>query len=92
MKGDVMEVAEMNSKPRPNPDGIIATDFFTRESLSKDLGVSVRTIDRWVSLRLAPPRVVIGKLILFRREAVSEWLRSREDGARDGRKRRRRAA
>jgi predicted DNA-binding transcriptional regulator AlpA len=71
---------------------IIADEFMTRDSLARDLGVSVRTIDRWVSLRLGPPRISIGKLILFCRSAVLKWLSSREDGTRIGKRRSRRAA
>ncbi len=87
-----MEVTEQMSSKR---DAMAAQSIFTEylgpHCLAKNLGVSTRTLDRWHSLRIGPPRTVIGKTILYRREAVSEWLRSREDGARDGRKRRRAA-
>jgi hypothetical protein len=79
-KNDAMTAAAM-----------IDAEYIIREDLAKGLKKSVRTLDRWHALRIGPPRTVIGKTILYRREAVSSWLRSREDGARDGRKRRRAA-
>lgn len=56
------------------------TDAYLKpEELALQLGVSLRTIARWTALGIGPRRVVIGKLILFNRESVSEWLRERED-------------
>ena len=52
--------------------------FLTRDQLAEALGRSIRTIDRWQTLRAAPPRLVLGKLILFRVESVQEWLKSLE--------------
>ena len=68
------------------PCSIIGDEYMTREALAKDLGVSVRTIDRWHILRVGPPRTQLQKVILYRRESVLGWLRSREDGkGRNGR-------
>ena len=47
--------------------------------LSRDLGISKRTLGRWHRQRIGPPRTVIGRTILYRRTAVQEWLRSREE-------------
>ena len=52
--------------------------FLTREQLATALGKSVRTLDRWEVLRMGPPRVILGKTILFRIEAVRDWLASIE--------------
>jgi predicted DNA-binding transcriptional regulator AlpA len=49
-----------------------------REDLAKQLGVSPRTIDRWHALRQGPPRVCIGRTILYRIDAVRQWLQKRE--------------
>ncbi len=57
---------------------IIGAEYMTPESLAKDLGRSVRTLDRWHALRIGPPRVTIGRVILYRRAAILEWLRARE--------------
>jgi hypothetical protein len=52
--------------------------YLSREQLAKELGKTLRTIDRWETRRIGPPRVVIGRMILYRREAVREWLLSQE--------------
>jgi predicted DNA-binding transcriptional regulator AlpA len=52
--------------------------YVSREQLAKELGKALRTIDRWERRRIGPPRVVIGRMILYRKEAVQEWLLSQE--------------
>ena len=52
--------------------------YVNREQLAKELGKTLRTIDRWERRRIGPPRVVIGRMILYRKEAVREWLLSQE--------------
>ena len=52
--------------------------YVSREQLAKELGKALRTIDRWERRRIGPPRVVIGRMILYRKEAVREWLLSQE--------------
>jgi hypothetical protein len=71
---------------------IFDTEYLTPESLAKNLGVSVRTLARWHALRTGPAITRVGRMILYRRESVSEWLRScelraRADGRRRGRSR-----
>ena len=54
-------------------------DYLTPDQLAKfELGVSERTLSRWHTQRLGPPRCVIGKLILYRVDAVREWMAERE--------------
>lgn len=63
----------------PALDGsIVLEGFLRREELAKQLGCSARTIDRWQALREGPPRVHVGRTILYNVESVREWLRSRE--------------
>ncbi len=52
--------------------------YLKREQLAKELGKTLRTIDRWERRRIGPPRVVVGRMILYRKEAVREWLLSQE--------------
>jgi predicted DNA-binding transcriptional regulator AlpA len=52
--------------------------YLTREALAAQLQKSVRTIDRWETRRVGPPRVRVGRLILFRVQSVREWLESHE--------------
>ena len=56
----------------------ILDGFITREQLAAELGKSPRTIDRWEVRRIGPPRVIVGRTILYRVESVREWLRSCE--------------
>jgi len=52
--------------------------YLRKAQLAQELGQSPRTLDRWETLRIGPPRVVIGRTILYRRDSVLEWLKSRE--------------
>jgi predicted DNA-binding transcriptional regulator AlpA len=65
----------MNKVPSNGP---LSDDYYTRQQLADELGTSVRTLDRWHAHRQGPPRVAVGKLVLYRREAVREWLQARE--------------
>jgi len=60
-------------------DSIVLDGFLRREELARQLGVSSRTIDRWQSLRVGPPRLRCGRTILYNTESVREWLRSQEE-------------
>ncbi len=64
--------------------------YISREQLAKELGKALRTIDRWETRRIGPPRVVIGRMILYRKETVREWLLSREQQRNGGSPRSRR--
>jgi predicted DNA-binding transcriptional regulator AlpA len=52
--------------------------YLRREELAQQFGVSPRTIDRWHSLRNGPPRISIGRTILYRLDSVHEWLQEQE--------------
>ena len=56
----------------------VLSDYLTKHQLAAQLGRSVRTIDRMASSGEGPPRTRIGHTTLYRRQAVLEWLRSRE--------------
>jgi predicted DNA-binding transcriptional regulator AlpA len=58
---------------------LLQEDYLERAELARQLGKSTRTLDRWHTLRIGPPRVVIGRMILYRRHSVLEWLASREE-------------
>lgn len=49
-----------------------------RAECAAELGVCVRTLERWHSLREGPPRTRIGRRAVYRRAAVLEWLQARE--------------
>jgi predicted DNA-binding transcriptional regulator AlpA len=52
--------------------------YLTTESLAAKLGKSPRTIARWTSVGTGPPRIRIGKLILFDVIKVQQWLEAFE--------------
>ncbi|WP_210248918.1 helix-turn-helix domain-containing protein [Methylobacterium sp. WL64] len=59
----------------------IMTKYFDRYDLADALGVHVRTLDRWHRERRGPPRTIVGRQIMYRGEAVEEWLRANEQAA-----------
>ncbi len=59
-------------------------DYFSKTELAEALEVSPRTIDRWETARIGPPRTIIGRQVRYRRAAVEKWLLQRERGAEDG--------
>lgn len=53
-------------------------EYFTPAQLASQLNTSVRTLARWDVLRIGPPKVTVGRKILYRRDSVHKWLESRE--------------
>jgi hypothetical protein len=67
---------------------LLAEHYLTKPQLAGALARTIRTIDRMMLHGDGPPATRIGRTTLFRRDAVLEWLRSRETPVRTGRKRR----
>ena len=57
---------------------VLAGDYPTRAELAAELDNSERTIIRWDNAGVGPPRTVLGRRVLYRREGVMQWLRDRE--------------
>jgi predicted DNA-binding transcriptional regulator AlpA len=57
---------------------LVLEGYLRRQELAKAFGLSPRTIDRWEALRKGPPRVCVGRTILYNVQSVREWLLSRE--------------
>ena len=53
-------------------------DYLTPDQLAEKLDKSPRTIARWDSLRIGPPKTMCGKRPLYRREGVRDWLLRKE--------------
>jgi excisionase family DNA binding protein len=68
-----MPAAEDTASTSPIFEG-----YLTKEQLAAQLGRSPRTIDRWALTGHAPAPTRIGRTVLFRRDAVLEWLRGQE--------------
>jgi len=58
--------------------------WLTREELAAELEVSVDTLARWETTKNGPALARVGRRVLYRHEAVLEWLESRENGRKDG--------
>jgi len=52
--------------------------YVTADRLATTLGVTVRTLARWDAARTGPPKIKVGKLILFDLAKLPEWLGTRE--------------
>jgi hypothetical protein len=61
-----------------NSSSSLLSEYLTKAQLAKELRKSERTLDRWHNLRIGPPRVIIGRTVLYRIDAVLDWLKSRE--------------
>ena len=46
----------------------------TPDQAASFLGISDRTLSRWHLQRVGPPRIKIGGRVLYRREALLDWL------------------
>jgi len=71
------------TRPRAALDGageieIADRLYITAQRLATKLCVSVRTLARWNSRGIGPPKITIGKTILFDLAKLPEWLASRE--------------
>jgi hypothetical protein len=54
----------------------LLTDYVSKADLAQQFGVSVRTVERWVRLRLLPPPVRLGRISLFHVPTLREFLES----------------
>jgi len=52
--------------------------YLTIKEVAEKLNVSIRTLNRWHALRVGPPRCKVGNKVLFRDDALNQWLASHE--------------
>lgn len=55
--------------------------YYSKRELAEELGVTIRTLDRWWAERVGPPRVYIGREPVYLRESARQWLERREQTA-----------
>lgn len=55
----------------------VLAGYLTRAELALDLGLNVRTLERWAHLRSGPKRTLVGNRVYYHRRAVEHWLESR---------------
>jgi predicted DNA-binding transcriptional regulator AlpA len=78
---DLIDSKAALTSQEPSSKQLLLDGYLRREELAQQLGVSARTIDRWQMLRCGPPRVAIGRTILFNLDSVRQWLQSREQAS-----------
>jgi DNA-binding transcriptional MerR regulator len=64
----------------------LLSDFFSDAQLAAEIGVHPRTLRKWDERGEGPPKTVIGRKVLYRRQSVIEWLASREQRRGKGRR------
>ncbi len=62
----------------PEVDSGLLTGWLNRTDLARELTLSVDTLQRWETRRMGPPCVRVGRKVLYRMEAVRDWLRDQE--------------
>ena len=62
----------------PEVDSCLLTGWLNRADLARELTLSVDTLQRWETRRMGPPCVRVGRKVLYRMEAVRDWLREQE--------------
>ena len=62
----------------PEVDSGLLTGWLNRTDLARELTLSVDTLQRWETRRMGPPCVRVGRKVLYRMEAVRDWLREQE--------------
>ena len=62
----------------PDVDTGLLVGWLNRTDLARELTLSVDTLQRWETRRVGPPCVRVGRKVLYRMEAVRDWLRKQE--------------
>jgi predicted DNA-binding transcriptional regulator AlpA len=57
----------------------ILQEYTPPVELASELGVCVKTLERWRTLGQGPPVTKIGRRVYYRRSSVAAWLNSREE-------------
>ncbi|KAA1054688.1 helix-turn-helix transcriptional regulator [Azospirillum argentinense] len=61
--------------PTPLP---LLSEYLSEPDTAKELGVCTRTLGRMRERGGGPPYVRIAKRVVYRREAIADWLRKQE--------------
>ena len=56
----------------------VLDDKMTEAELAEEVARHVRTVQLWRAQRTGPPFIRLGRQILYRRQAVREWIDSLE--------------
>lgn len=69
------------SDERARAKSAVLADYFTRQELADELGVTTRSLERWAWLRSGPKRTHIGNRVYYHRAAVEQWLANRTEAS-----------
>jgi hypothetical protein len=68
----------MSAKSAPAASSDFLADYFGERDFAAAIGRDLRTIRRWDAERIGPPRIRVGRKILYRKSAVIRWLEAHE--------------
>jgi hypothetical protein len=69
------ELADALQRPLDRP---VLSEFLTAKELAAELRLNRRTVDRWHRIGTGPPRTLVGRMVMYRRDAVRKWLAEQE--------------
>lgn len=69
---------DTNPLKEAGADPALLDGWLDRAELARQLALSVDTLQRWETRRVGPPCVRVGRKVLYRKEAVRDWLKEQE--------------
>lgn len=58
---------------------IAGKTYLTAPTLAEILGVTPRTLARWDEARIGPPKIKIGRLVVYDADKIPEWMARHEN-------------
>ncbi|WP_123631554.1 helix-turn-helix transcriptional regulator [Salinisphaera orenii] len=59
----------------------LLAEYYTRQELAEELGITQRSLERWAWLRKGPAQTRIGQRVYYHRSAVEKWLSEQTEAA-----------
>ncbi|WP_418887171.1 helix-turn-helix transcriptional regulator [Hyphomonas oceanitis] len=56
----------------------LSNSYLGRAEAAQFIGVDKCTLSRWFSEGVGPPRIKVGRRVLYLKTSIEEWLRSKE--------------
>jgi hypothetical protein len=76
--GTLMAGVSLSTLAETGEVEIAGRRYVTDRRLADILDKNVRTLARWDAARIGPPKIKVGKLVLYDLAKVPDWLASRE--------------
>ena len=76
-KSGLLDGASLTNLAATGEVEIAGRRYVTADRLAATLGVTIRTLARWDVARIGPPKIKIGKLVLFDLAKLPAWLATR---------------